>query len=142
MIKIHFDYVDGTEVSYAEGLHQMSIGASFSTCCLDFLDMGSEVNEVIVVDKLGNKLSRSKLLRNDRTYTDKYMRAEHNLQKMLKAGAFNWQVAKASPMQTLEDFVCNTECRSEAEFNEHMLMGNDNDEVSINDVEIKRGPHE
>lgn len=89
MIKIHYDFVDGTEVSYLEGC---KLKDNFTTNCLDFFNNDESVDDVIVVDKKGNTLSRKLLLKSgDLTYTNKDMREAHNLQKMLKANAFNWR---------------------------------------------------
>jgi hypothetical protein len=90
MIKIHFDFVDGTEVSYSEGL---DLKDNFNTNCLDFFCWDKDVDDVLVVDKKGNVLSRNTLLVNN-TYTNKQIRKNHNIQKMLKAGSFNWQNKK------------------------------------------------
>ena len=87
MIKIHFDFVDGTEVSYSEGL---KLKDNFNTNCLDFFCWDKDVDDVLVVDKNGNVLSRNTLLVKN-TYTEKQIRKTHNIQKMLKAGSFKWQ---------------------------------------------------
>lgn len=87
MITIHFDFTDGTEVSYAEGLE---LKDNFNTNCLDFFDFDTKVDEVQVVSKSGHFLSRNGLLYKN-SYTDKEIRKAHNIQKMLKAGTFNWK---------------------------------------------------
>jgi len=91
-ITIHYDFTDGTEVSYAEGIFNINLGKSFTTNCLDFFTNIPYVDEVIVIDKLGNTLSRNKLMSNKSDYTNRDMREAHNLQKMLKANSFNWQI--------------------------------------------------
>lgn len=88
MIKIHFDFTDGTEVSYIEGYE---LGDDFTTNCLDFFNNDEEVDDVVVIDKHGSQLSRKKLMSNKSEYTDKQMLNTHNLQKMLKAGSFRWR---------------------------------------------------
>ena len=89
MIQIHYDFTDGTEVSYMEGCE---LKDNFTTNCLDFFNNDEEVDDVIVVDKKGNTLSRKLLMtKSDTTYTDKEMRNSNNLQKMLKANSFNWR---------------------------------------------------
>lgn len=91
-ITIHYDFTDGTEVSYAEGCFNVEIGKSFKTNCLDFFSNDDAIDEVMIIDKLGNELSRNKLMSNKSDYTIKCMREAHNLQKMLKANSFNWQI--------------------------------------------------
>lgn len=89
MIEIHYDFVDGTEVSYEEGL---KLKDNFSTNCLDFFNNDIKIDDVVVIDKYGNKLSRKELMANtDSRITAKYMRKSHNIQKMLKANVFNWR---------------------------------------------------
>lgn len=88
MIKIHFDYTDGTELSYQEGLDK---GDGFNTNCLDFFTTDNDAFDVIVVDKKGNSISRNELLNNIGNYTTKEIRPEHNILKMLKANSFNWR---------------------------------------------------
>ena len=91
MIKIHYDFSDGTELSYAEGLLKRD---NFSTHCLQFFKIQNTASDVIIIDKQGNELSRNKLLFNDSTYTSKEIRAEHNILKMFVAGAFDWRKMK------------------------------------------------
>jgi len=89
MITIHYDFVDGTEVSYIEGC---KLKDNFTTNCLDFFNNDEETDDVTVLDRHGNTLSRKLLLtRGDITYTVKDVRIEHNLQKMLKGNSFNWR---------------------------------------------------
>jgi hypothetical protein len=89
MITIHYDFTDGTEVSYIEGL---KLKDNFTTNCLDFFNNDYHVDDVVIIDKQKNKLSRRLLMtKGDVSYTNKDMREAHNLQKMLKANAFNWQ---------------------------------------------------
>lgn len=92
MIKIHFDFTDGTEVSYLEGCN---LKDNFTTNCLDFFNNDENVDDVVVIDKDSNTLSRKLLMtKGDLTYTNKDMRDAHNLQKMLKANSFNWRNKK------------------------------------------------
>ena len=83
MIIIHYDFVDGTEVSYLEGLEAKD---NFTTCCLDFFNQDIEVDEVIVLRKDGSKISR----KNIQQHTDKQIREAHNIHKMLLAQTFEW----------------------------------------------------
>lgn len=84
MIKIHYDFTDGTEVSYIEGL---KLGDNFNTNCLNFFSFDIKCEDVMVIDKLGNSISRNELL-DDNVYTTKKIRLSHNIQKMLKANSF------------------------------------------------------
>lgn len=45
MIFIHYDFHDGSELSYEEGLEKLKNKESFATCCLDFFcfDIDCEV---------------------------------------------------------------------------------------------------
>lgn len=87
MIFIHYDFTDGTEVSYHEGL---KLKNGFTTNCLDFFNFDSEADDVLIIDKHGNTLSMNSLLVKN-PYTNKEIRTEHNIQKMFKANSFNWQ---------------------------------------------------
>ena len=86
MIKIHYDFTDGTEVSYKEGLE---LKDHFNTNCLDFFNWDENVSDVWVISANGSILSRNSLLK-DGTYTTKHITKTHNIQKMLKANTFNW----------------------------------------------------
>lgn len=87
MIIINYDFVDGSEVSYAEGVE---LKDNFTTNCLDFFSFDLQVDDVVVVDKLGGVISRNGLL-TDNYYTSKEIRKEHNIQKILKSGGFNFK---------------------------------------------------
>ncbi len=87
MITIHYDFTDGTEVSYIEGCE---LKDNFTTNCLDFFNNDEDVDDVVIIDKKGNRLSRRLLMtKGDISYTNKDMREAHNIQKMLKAKSFN-----------------------------------------------------
>jgi len=45
MIKINFDFTDGTEVSYIEGCE---LKDNFTTNCLDFFNNDEETDDVMV----------------------------------------------------------------------------------------------
>ena len=89
MIKIHFDFTDGTEVSYLEGC---KLQDNFTTNCLDFFNTSTPVDDVVVIDRNGNRLSR-KLLRTwgGNPYYDKDIMMAHDIQQMLKDDEFNWR---------------------------------------------------
>lgn len=97
MITIHYDFTNGTEVSYKEGLE---LKDNFNTNCLDFFSFDEEVDDVIVIDKLGNSISRNDLLGNVGNHTDKDIRVSHNIHKMLKANSFKW----LKPSENLLEF--------------------------------------
>ncbi len=89
MITIHYNFTDGTEVSYSEGC---DLKDNFTTCCLDFFNNHEDVDDVIIIDSVGNTLSRKLLMtKGDLTYTNKDMRDVHNLQNMFKANSFIWR---------------------------------------------------
>ena len=83
MITIHWDFTDGTELSYIDGLIAKD---NFTTNCLDFFNMDIDVDDVIVIKRSGDIISRKNI--NDHTTKD--IRIEHNIQKMLKSNSFNW----------------------------------------------------
>lgn len=83
MIIIHYDFTNGSEVSYIEG---KMLGDNFTTNCLDFFNMEEPVDDIIVLRKNGTEISR----KNIQQHTSKEIRKEHNLHKMLVANSFNW----------------------------------------------------
>ncbi len=94
MIHIHYDFTDGTEVSYAEGL---ILGDNFNTCCLDFFNFDIE-QDVIIIKRDGSKISKNHLLENTGCYTKKEIRKTHDIQKMFKANTFNWYSTSIHPL--------------------------------------------
>lgn len=84
MITIHWDFVDGTEVSYIEGIR---LGDNFTTNCLDFFNMDIAVDDVVVKRKDGSRIHRKYI--NDYS-RGKEIRKTHNIHKMLVAGSFIW----------------------------------------------------
>lgn len=83
MIEIHYDFTDGTEVSYMTG---KILGDNFTTCCLDFFNMDERVDDVVVLRSDGKKISR----KNIQQHSVKEIRKAHNIHKMLVAGSFEW----------------------------------------------------
>lgn len=83
MITIHWDFKDGSEVSYMQG---KLLGDNFTTNCLDFFNMDERVDDVVVLRSDGCKISR----KNIENHTNKQIRQSHNIHKMLLAGSFNW----------------------------------------------------
>lgn len=83
MITIHWDYTDGTEVSYIEG---KKLKDNFTTCCIEFFNMDQSCDDVIVLRKDGKKISR----KNIQLSTEKEIRQVHNIRRILLAGAFKF----------------------------------------------------
>ncbi len=83
MIKIHYNFKDGTEVPYMVG---KILGDNFSTHCLDFFNMDEVVDDVVVIRSDGKIISR----KNIQNHTSKQINKSHNIHKMLLAGAFEW----------------------------------------------------
>ena len=83
MIRIHYDFTDGSEVSYKEGV---LLGDNFKTHCLDFFNMDEKVDEVLVIKKDGSYISR----KNINYHSRKQIRKSHNIHKMLIADSFDW----------------------------------------------------
>lgn len=96
MITIHWDFVDGTELSYAEGKEK---GDNFTTNCLDFFRIDKDVE---VVKKNGEYISSIELRSNRGYHTDKFIRNAHNIHKMLVAGSFTW----LKPLSTESKCTC------------------------------------
>lgn len=83
MITIHWDFTDGTEISYMQG---KLLGNNFTTHCLDFFNMDERVDDVVVLRSNGGKISR----KNIKEHSLKEIRKSHNIRKMLVAGSLNW----------------------------------------------------
>lgn len=92
MIIIHYDFTDGTEISYMEG---RKLKNNFTTCCVNFfqfsylkLDKTNGLAEdIIVLKKNGDYLSAKKLIENKYEF-DAEIRLPHNIMKILVAGGF------------------------------------------------------
>jgi len=83
MITIHYDFTDGSEVSYHEGL---VLKDNFTTCCLDFFNFDIETDDIIIIKKDGKKISRRYIQK----HSTKEIRNSHNIHKMFIAGSFQW----------------------------------------------------
>lgn len=83
MITIHYDFTDGSEISYFEGCQKKD---NFTTNCLEFFNMTIETDDVVVLKKDGSFVSRKNIY----NHTDKEIRKEHDIRKMLLAGSFKW----------------------------------------------------
>lgn len=88
MITIHWDFTDGTEVSYIEG---NQLKDNFTTSVLNFFTYDNEASDVVVVRSDGKKISRNELISNSGLYTQKEIRKEHDIHKMLVSRSFNWK---------------------------------------------------
>jgi hypothetical protein len=83
MITIHWDFTDGTEVSYVTG---KVLQDNFTTCCLEFFDMNQPCDDVIVLRRDGRRISRN----NIQLSTSKEIRPEHNIRKLLVSGVLKF----------------------------------------------------
>ncbi len=86
-ITIHYDFTDGTELSYYQGL---TTNGDFNTCCLSFFSQEIFGN-VIIVKKDGSYIDKNEVLSNKYDYTDKNIKRSHNIYKMFMTGAFKWR---------------------------------------------------
>lgn len=84
-ITIHYDFTDGTELSYGEAIN---CDKDFTTNCLEFFST-SNLNAV-VKKKNGKLLAVKDLLDGKGAHCDKEIGIRHNIHKMLIAGAFKW----------------------------------------------------
>ena len=85
VITIHYDFTDGTELSYIEGL-ECKVG--FTTCCLEFFDTYNE--NCTVIKKDGSQVSVRELMKNTGLHIDKDIRKAHNLRRMLVGNALRF----------------------------------------------------
>ncbi len=87
MITIHYDFTNGTEVSYLEGL---KLEDDFTTCCTNFFSFNND-KDVIVIKKNGDYIIKNDLLKFNNGYILKEMRITHNIENMLNTGSFTWK---------------------------------------------------
>ena len=88
-VTIHWDFTDGTELSFIEGLKAKK---DFTTCCTHFFHFQYEDFDVTVVKKDGAYINSLELLEgNSGGYTIKGIRKAHNIEKLLIANHFNWK---------------------------------------------------
>lgn len=80
MTTIRLDFTDGTEISYLEGITKKD---NFNTHCLDFFFFDNAF-DVTCIKKDGTKIVLSDIRRYPKMFSDKEIRAEHNLVKLLK----------------------------------------------------------
>lgn len=91
MIIIHWDYSTGSEKSYAEVKQALAshYGQLIHTHVLDFFNTSTPV-PVWVLKEDGSYIDRDELRSGQGEYTPRDIRKEHNIHKMLIAGAFDW----------------------------------------------------
>jgi hypothetical protein len=97
LITIHYDYTDGTEISFFEGKNTKD---SFSTNCLQFFN-NDEPQNVKILRKNGDYIIKSDLF-NDNFHTDKEIRQGHNILKIFLANGLRWKTVEA-----LEEYIAN-----------------------------------
>jgi hypothetical protein len=136
MIKIHYDFTDGSELSIEEAREASKNRESFTTCCLNFFD-GDHLQsgeDIFVLKKDGSYISLSELLDSDTSlaYTHKEIRRAHNTSKMLLAGAFNWKQPKpANP----DEVTTNITIYSDGDDITTSIVSS-SEENSVRDIEI------
>lgn len=89
MITIHFDYIDGTEVSYSVGLNS---GTEFTTNCLDFFSQDT-VTDVMVKKLDGSYILKSELLDITKVgeYYNEVVGIDTNILELLKNDNLLWK---------------------------------------------------
>lgn len=108
MIKVHFDFTDGTELSYSESINNST--NDFTTHSLEVIDQWLEFDrspsEIVILRKDGSYIDIKEVLKNDGKYSDKYLTRDHSLARMIKANALEWQPPKevaVTPDSVLND---------------------------------------
>lgn len=89
VIHIFIDKILPFGTPYLQGLEKIQNGIDFRTNVLDFFSFDTEVEDVIVVKKDGTSISRNALLKPNK-HTDKEIRKEHNIRKLLVAGSLKF----------------------------------------------------
>lgn len=84
-ITIHWDFADGTEMPYGIAINTKD---DFTTHCLDFFIV--ENIDAKVIRKDGKSIAVKDLLASNKQHTWKMITKNHNLHKMLVAGALLW----------------------------------------------------
>lgn len=85
-IEIHYDFTDGTELSYGEAI--LAKEGGFTTNCLDFFSTDNPY--AVVTRRDGKSIIVADLLEGKGGHTEKEIRAPHNIRKMLIAGALKF----------------------------------------------------
>lgn len=90
MIKIHYDFSDGTELLLHQAKEALIRGESFTTHCTNFFN--TDNLECMIVCEDGRYMSVSELLENNKDqYTDKQIRKSHNLEQLFLSGCIKWE---------------------------------------------------
>ena len=97
MITIHYDYTDGTEISYFK---EMNSKADFTTNCLLFFN-NDEEQEVKILRENGDYIIKSDLF-NTNFHTEKDIRIEHNILRIFIANGFRWK-----SVSNLKKYIAN-----------------------------------
>ena len=117
MIKVHFDFTDGTELSFSESINNRT--TDFTTHSLEVIDQWLTFDrllpEILVLRKDGSYIDIREVLNNDGKYGEKYLTREHSLTRMIKADALKWQppketeglIVKGQTVVVLPDSVLN-----------------------------------
>ena len=98
MIIIHYDFTDGTEISYVEGLKQRD---NFNTHCFEFFTVDDPASDVVVLKENDDFVSRNDLMLNN-GYTNKEMRKAHDIRRMLVGGCFKFKKGFTSYKQWMQ----------------------------------------
>lgn len=88
-ITIHYDFTNGTELSYVEVMESLARNPlrTITTCCLDFF---TTEHSAVLLRRNGSRMSVKQLLSNTDGFSTKRITRAHNLQKLLKAGHFTF----------------------------------------------------
>lgn len=139
MIIIHYDFTNGKEVSYIEGLDLFIRGINFYTNVLDFFS--ADYPNTIILNRNGEYISVKELLANTGEYTNKEIRSTHNLRKMLITGSFTWKPVTFSFINSIVNNMTIT-CSIEKLY--HFICSECNKWFTIGDWAIKNSlicPH-
>jgi hypothetical protein len=95
IVIIHYDYGGTYDIPYGRAQQYIDEHIGFTTQCLVFFNFDMIFNhgyeDVLVYKNNGSFISAMDLLKNDGYYTDKEIRKEHNIMKMLVAGCFTFK---------------------------------------------------
>jgi len=69
---------------------RMGVDSVITTHCLDFFSTYCQAKDVKIISSEGS-ISRNELMLNTGDYTEKYIREEHNILKIFKAGGLKWK---------------------------------------------------
>lgn len=90
MITIHYDFSDGTELPLYQAKQALISGESFTTHCTNLFN--TDNLDCMILCKDGKYILVGELLQNNEgQYTDREIRTSHNIEKMFRAGSFEWE---------------------------------------------------